>query len=63
MSTLPSAPRAVDPLVGVLTEIARIVVDAEADLPPDSSRRAILLGAGLRSSLRVPIRLERYGLS
>jgi transcriptional regulator with GAF, ATPase, and Fis domain len=36
----------------------QIVVDAETDLPPDSSRRAILLGAGLRSSLRVPIRLE-----
>ncbi|MFN7989332.1 MAG: sigma 54-interacting transcriptional regulator [Thermoanaerobaculia bacterium] len=36
----------------------QIVRDAETDLPPDSSRRAILLGAGLRSSLRVPIHLE-----
>ena len=36
----------------------QIVRDAETDLPADSSRRAILLGAGLRSSLRVPIRLE-----
>jgi len=36
----------------------QIVADAETDLPVDSSRRAILLGAGLRSSLRVPIRLE-----
>ena len=36
----------------------QIVADAETDLPADSSRRAILLGAGLRSSLRVPIRLE-----
>jgi len=36
----------------------QIVGDAEADLPADSSRRAILLAAGLRSSLRVPIRLE-----
>jgi len=36
----------------------QIVGDAETDLPPDSSRRAILLGAGLRSSLRVPVRLE-----
>ena len=36
----------------------QIVCDAEADLPADSSRRAILLAAGLRSSLRVPIRLE-----
>lgn len=36
----------------------QIVRDAEADLPVDSSRRAILLAAGLRSSLRVPIRLE-----
>jgi transcriptional regulator with GAF, ATPase, and Fis domain len=36
----------------------QIVRDAETDLPPDSSRRAILLGAGLRSSLRVPVRLE-----
>ncbi len=36
----------------------QIVGDAETDLPPDSSRRAILLAAGLRSSLRVPIRLE-----
>lgn len=36
----------------------QIVTDAETDLPPDSSRRAILLGAGLRSSLRFPVRLE-----
>ncbi len=36
----------------------QIVADAETDLPDDSSRRAILLAAGLRSSLRVPIRLE-----
>lgn len=36
----------------------QIVRDAETDLPPDSSRRAILLGAGLRSSLRFPVRLE-----
>ena len=36
----------------------QIVADVETDLPADSSRRAILLGAGLRSSLRVPIRLE-----
>jgi transcriptional regulator with GAF, ATPase, and Fis domain len=36
----------------------QIVKDAETDLPPDSSRRAILLGAGLRSSLRFPVRLE-----
>ena len=36
----------------------QVVVDAETDLPPDSSRRAILLAAGLRASLRVPIRLE-----
>ena len=36
----------------------QIVADAEADLPADSSRRAILLAADLRSSLRVPIRLE-----
>ncbi len=36
----------------------QIVGDAETDLPLDSSRRAILLAAGLRSSLRVPIRLE-----
>jgi FOG: GAF domain len=36
----------------------QIVGDAESDLPADSSRRAILLAAGLRSSLRVPIRLE-----
>ncbi len=36
----------------------QIVDDAESDLPADSSRRAILLAAGLRSSLRVPIRLE-----
>ena len=36
----------------------QIVRDAEVDLPADSSRRAILLGAGLHSSLRVPIRLE-----
>mgnify|MGYP003591792079 CR=1 FL=1 len=36
----------------------QIVRDAETDLPSDSSRRAILLGAGLRSSLRVPIHLE-----
>jgi transcriptional regulator with GAF, ATPase, and Fis domain len=36
----------------------QIVDDAEADLPADSSRRAILLAAGLRSSLRVPIQLE-----
>ncbi len=36
----------------------QIVGDADTDLPPDSSRRAILLGAGLRSSLRVPVRLE-----
>jgi transcriptional regulator with GAF, ATPase, and Fis domain len=36
----------------------QIVGDAETDLPPDSSRRAILLAAGLRSSLRYPVRLE-----
>jgi transcriptional regulator with GAF, ATPase, and Fis domain len=36
----------------------QIVRDAETDLPPDSSRRAILLGAGLRSSLRYPVRVE-----
>lgn len=36
----------------------QIVADAATDLPADSSRRSILLAAGLRSSLRVPIRLE-----
>jgi transcriptional regulator with GAF, ATPase, and Fis domain len=36
----------------------QIVADAATDLPADSSRRAILLAAGMRSSLRVPIRLE-----
>ena len=36
----------------------QVVADAEVDLPSDSSRRAILLGAGMRSSLRAPIRLE-----
>ena len=36
----------------------QIVADAGRDLPPDSARRSILLANGLRSSLRVPIRLE-----
>ncbi len=36
----------------------QIVADVEKDLPPDSSRREILLSRGFRSSLRVPIHLE-----